>query len=192
MGAPAGMFDPLTLPRKGGMLPPGMSDGAAPPGQMQQGIAPALSYKNQYGTDLSAGYDVDTQSVTGRAVIPVGDATDGNRLELRGGYGEGGPSAFIGFKKINVPNLSSVQVAGDAAQVDPEYAQYLEANPGALERVRAAREKQLREAALGINRTGGTAWEIGLDPFGGRTKMAGQGQFSPVMDDVMSQMLGGK
>lgn len=129
-------------------------------------ISPSIRYSNQYGTDAGIGFDLNSRSVQGDAVIPIGDATQGNRLELRGGYGPDGPSAFIGFKKLNVPNLSSVEAAGNAARQDPEYAAYLEANPDKLERVRQAQEKQIREQALGINQTGQSSYEVGLDLFG--------------------------
>jgi hypothetical protein len=86
---------------------------------------------------------------------------------MRGGYGPEGPSAYIGFRKLNVPNLSKVEAAGNAAQMDPGYAAYLEANPDKLEIVRAAQEKRMREQALGINQVGRPRYEVGLDLFGG-------------------------
>jgi hypothetical protein len=153
-------------------------------------LRPSIRYSNQYGTDVGVGFDLNSRSVQGDAVIPIGDATQGNRLELRGGYGADGPSAFIGFKKLNVPNVSTVQAAGDAARVDPEYAAYLEAHPDKLERVRAATEKQRREEALGINRIGQPAYEVGLDLFGGGRRRGAMG--TPMAGDpTVGQMLGG-
>lgn len=187
MGAPAGIFDPLTLPRKGvtgtiGM--PGMSGtGGADPLQVE----PTLTYRNQYGTDVSAGYNVGSGDITGRAVIPIGDAVNGNRLELRGGYGPSGPSAFIGFKKLNVPSLDQEAFNASIEQNDPEYAKYLRENPGSLERARAARERKMREAALGMNRSGAPSYELGLDVFGNR-RMAGSGPFAGAMDEVMNNL----
>lgn len=165
-----------------GMPVPGMEPGVSP-----AQIEPTLSYSNQYGTDVSAGYNVGSQEFNARAVIPVGDATDGNRLELRGGYGPGGPSAFVGFKKINVPSLSGDDVRASAAKMDPGYAKYLAENPEALEAARLARQKQMREEALGINRIGAPAYQVGLDAFGGG-RNAGEGPFAGAMEVVKNGM----
>ena len=189
MGAPNGMFDPLTLPRRGapGMPIPGMPMPGMEPGLTPAQVEPTLSYSNQYGTDLSAGYNIGSQEFNARAVIPVGDATAGNRLELRGGYGPGGASAFLGFKKINVPSLSGDDVRASAAKMDPGYAKYLAENPAAVEESRLAHQKRMREEALGINRIGAPAYQVGLDVFGGGRK-AGEGPFAGAMEAVMQGM----
>jgi hypothetical protein len=160
-------------PIGGPMAQPGYSLPGVIPGPSQEAgagalqLRPSLRYSNQYGTNAGIGYDLGSQSVQADAVFPVGDATQGNRLEMRGGYGPEGPSAYIGFRKLNVPNLSKVEAAGNAAQMDPGYAAYLEANPDKLEIVRAAQEKRMREQALGINQVGGSKYEVGFDLFGG-------------------------
>ena len=130
-------------------------------------IAPRAFYRNQYGTDIGVGVDPQSRGITGSAVIPVGDTTDGNRLEMRGGYSpEGGPSAYLGFKKINLPSVSAAEIE----QSDPAVMEVLQRYPGATEELRREKQKRLREEALGINQTGGTRYEFGVDLFGGRNR----------------------
>jgi hypothetical protein len=65
-------------------------------------FAPTAMYRNKYGTDVQAGYNLQTGELQGEATFPLGDAANGNMLTIRGGYGgESGPSAFIGFTKRN-------------------------------------------------------------------------------------------
>lgn len=170
-GAMAGkdFFAPMggPTPQAGFPLPGTIPGDSQDPGMNGIRLRPSIRYSNQYGVNAGLGYDLNSQSVQADAVLPVGDATQGNRLELRGGYGPEGPSAYIGFRKLNVPNLSKVEAAGTAAQIDPGYAAYLEANPDKLEFARAAQEKRMREQALGINQVGRPRYEVGLDLFGG-------------------------
>jgi hypothetical protein len=72
-------------------------------------------YRNMYGTDVGMSYDPTTQTVEGRAVIPVGDARRGLMFEARGGYDgrSQAPSGFVGFRKKNVssdPGIAAQQL----------------------------------------------------------------------------------
>jgi len=195
-GAMAGkdFFSPMggPTPQAGFPLPEMIPGQSQQPGLDGIRLRPSIRYSNQYGTNAGLGYDLGSRSIQADAVIPVGDATQGNRLELRGGYGPEGPSAYIGFRKLNVPNLSKVEAAGNAAQIDPGYAAYLEANPDKLEFARAAQERRMREEALGINQVGRPKYEVGLDLFGGGgggrelgpmgTEMAGDSRVKAMLD----------
>lgn len=136
-----------------------MSAGGMPMGESSpMPLAPRLTYRNQYGTNLGIDYDVNRQQVNAGGVFPLGDATRGRSLEVRGGYGPDGPSAFIGFTQRNVPQAEDLNLG----QMDPEYAAYLDANPSKKAEVL----RRERERVMGINRPGAPKYSIGLDVFG--------------------------
>jgi hypothetical protein len=95
-------------------------------------------YRNMYGTDVGVSFDPTTQSVEGRAVIPVGDARRGLMFEARGGY-DGrtqAPSGFVGFRKKNVssdPGIAAQQLGlNDPNRDKYSYGVSLNEGPGGM------------------------------------------------------------